>query len=432
MSSSALPPEGPQSSASPPSGPERFFAWIRGTGLQRDTSDRWVAGVCSGVAHRLGVDPLVVRAALLVLLLFGGLGITLYALAWAFLPTQDGTIRAEEALRGDASSIALLVIVGIVVVGAMSDRSAPWVLIPLGVVVWLLVRHRRGGFGRPAAAPPPEGERAASTTSPSPGGLAVPGAAAQAGASAPTVPPTSAGTASGSTHGLGPGRTWAPSTPSAPVPPRQRRPGIGVLGVIAVVGLAVLAKGVAEASGATPRPVALGLVCAVATLGLALVVIGLLGRRASGLAALGVTAAVVAAFAVLLPASVSWSNIGDGVGQATWRPSAAEANTSLRWGTGEATLDLGAFPAPPPGSEPVSASVGLGQLVVVVPAGRSIEVDATVGAGEIVRRTGSQEGATTFRRDGTDLHERVLVGSGPPDTRVTANVGLGSLTVVSP
>lgn len=70
-----------------------FFASVRRTGLTR-TPDRWIGGVASGLALRLGVDALLVRAAFGVLALVSGAGLVLYALAWALLPEQsDGRIH---------------------------------------------------------------------------------------------------------------------------------------------------------------------------------------------------------------------------------------------------------------------------------------------------------------------------------------------------
>lgn len=95
---------------------DRFFAAIRRSGLAR-SQDRWVAGVAGGIAGRLGVDPLVVRIAFIVLSLFGGLGFGLYGLAWALLPDASaaaGRIEAQAAQRGDVSG-ALALAVGLVV-----------------------------------------------------------------------------------------------------------------------------------------------------------------------------------------------------------------------------------------------------------------------------------------------------------------------------
>lgn len=77
-----------------------FFASVRRTGLVR-ASDRWFGGVASGLALRLGIDALLVRAAFGVLALISGAGFVLYALAWALLPEQsDGRIHLEETIRG--------------------------------------------------------------------------------------------------------------------------------------------------------------------------------------------------------------------------------------------------------------------------------------------------------------------------------------------
>lgn len=67
-------------------------------GLRRSTDDRIVAGVCGGLGARLGVDPVVVRLAVVVLTVANGLGLVAYLVAWAVLPDDDeGPTAAEEA-----------------------------------------------------------------------------------------------------------------------------------------------------------------------------------------------------------------------------------------------------------------------------------------------------------------------------------------------
>ena len=78
--------------------PQNFFDWIRSQGIHRGR-DRWIGGVASGIAQRLGVDPLIVRGVLIVLTLFAGIGVLLYGLAWALLPEPDGRIHVQEAAR---------------------------------------------------------------------------------------------------------------------------------------------------------------------------------------------------------------------------------------------------------------------------------------------------------------------------------------------
>ncbi|GAB4099369.1 PspC domain-containing protein [Sinomonas halotolerans] len=90
------PPPEPGKPGPPPSD---FFSRIRATGLVRG-SDRWAGGVASGLAHRWGVDPVLVRGLFVVAALFLGIGVLAYGLAWLFLPEPDGRIHVQEAGRG--------------------------------------------------------------------------------------------------------------------------------------------------------------------------------------------------------------------------------------------------------------------------------------------------------------------------------------------
>ncbi len=46
--------------------------------LRRSRDDRVIAGVCGGLGRYLGIDPVVVRLAALVLVVAGGTGVLLY------------------------------------------------------------------------------------------------------------------------------------------------------------------------------------------------------------------------------------------------------------------------------------------------------------------------------------------------------------------
>ena len=63
----------------------------RRTSLRRPLTGRYVGGVAAGIARWFGLDPLLVRVALVVLSLFGGSGFLLYGLAWAIVP-EDGAV----------------------------------------------------------------------------------------------------------------------------------------------------------------------------------------------------------------------------------------------------------------------------------------------------------------------------------------------------
>ncbi len=62
----------------------------RGWPFRRSTSDRMVAGVAGGIAARLGVSPVYVRAGFVCLSLAAGVGVVLYLLAVLLVPGDEG------------------------------------------------------------------------------------------------------------------------------------------------------------------------------------------------------------------------------------------------------------------------------------------------------------------------------------------------------
>ena len=54
--------------------------------LLRSRDDRMIGGVAGGIAHHLGIDPVVVRLVFVVLALAGGGGILAYFIAWIVIP----------------------------------------------------------------------------------------------------------------------------------------------------------------------------------------------------------------------------------------------------------------------------------------------------------------------------------------------------------
>ena len=62
----------------------------------RDAPGRKLAGVCTSIAHRLGVSVTIVRAAFLLLTLVHGFGILLYAVLWMLMPPAPGVPSALE------------------------------------------------------------------------------------------------------------------------------------------------------------------------------------------------------------------------------------------------------------------------------------------------------------------------------------------------
>lgn len=65
--------------------------------LRRSSSDRWIAGVCGGLARTTGADAWVWRLAFALLAFCGGAGLVIYALMWIFVPVEskpDGHVEA--------------------------------------------------------------------------------------------------------------------------------------------------------------------------------------------------------------------------------------------------------------------------------------------------------------------------------------------------
>ena len=135
----------------------RFFTWVRSSGLVRG-DDRWIGGVCSGIALRLGWSPTLVRALVIVCALFFGFGAALYAFGWFLMPdVRDGHILAEDLIAGqwdwNCLGCFLFLAVAIVIPGA------GWGCIALAALaLWLLAKsgiRQQEGYGFGASAPRP-------------------------------------------------------------------------------------------------------------------------------------------------------------------------------------------------------------------------------------------------------------------------------------
>lgn len=65
--------------------------------LYRPVDDRMLAGVASGIARYLGVDAIVVRVVLAVLVFVGGVGIPIYLAGWLLIPEEgaDASIASD-------------------------------------------------------------------------------------------------------------------------------------------------------------------------------------------------------------------------------------------------------------------------------------------------------------------------------------------------
>jgi phage shock protein C len=57
--------------------------------LRRSRNDRWIGGVCGGLAVTTGVESWIWRLIFVALALYGGTGVLLYILLWIFVPEES-------------------------------------------------------------------------------------------------------------------------------------------------------------------------------------------------------------------------------------------------------------------------------------------------------------------------------------------------------
>ncbi len=145
-------------------GLDRFFDTLRRSPVRR-SPDHVLAGVCAGLALRLGVSVKVVRILTVVAALLGP-ALVLYLGAWLLLPDSEGRVRLERAIRGgETSSILLLVATLLVLVPDAGLRARVGWLVPLAVIAvvgWFLWSRRQASthanapqsYAPPAYAPP--------------------------------------------------------------------------------------------------------------------------------------------------------------------------------------------------------------------------------------------------------------------------------------
>jgi len=56
--------------------------------MRRSATDKWLGGVCGGLARSTGLESWVWRLIFAVLFLFGGTGLLIYLLLWIFVPAE--------------------------------------------------------------------------------------------------------------------------------------------------------------------------------------------------------------------------------------------------------------------------------------------------------------------------------------------------------
>lgn len=325
--------------------------------LRRSTGDRMVAGVCGGIGRRYGVDPVVLRVIFVVAIFAAGVGLLLYLALWLLLPTD--TDPTPGPLTGNVLGLIVGVLVGVGTVAATFGWVGSLGILPgllvatllVGMAVWLLQQReaRPMPAGTVLSAPAPD-----------------------------WAPPT--GFAYGGTGAATEQQGWYPAAPPPPPPPREH----SYLGLITLLAALVVGTGLAAAAAAGIGSITIVTVLAAM---LAVLAIGLLVGAAAGRARWLIALALPLALflgAVAHIAPIVTGGVPEGIGQRTWTPTGPG---SYELGIGEATLDLTTWAAAPlrrqPSGETVSARLGVGELVVLVPESWDVTIVAEAGVGEI-------------------------------------------------
>jgi signal transduction histidine kinase/phage shock protein PspC (stress-responsive transcriptional regulator) len=135
--------------------------------LRRDMDDRVLAGVLSGIAHRLDVDPLLVRIGfVLIAILTAGAAVAAYVLAWIAIPKEGETeptgrrprLAANTRVAAGVGFLTLAVLLVLREIGLWWSDLIIWPSILAAAGATLLWRQSRAIAGDEAGPAPTTGE----------------------------------------------------------------------------------------------------------------------------------------------------------------------------------------------------------------------------------------------------------------------------------
>lgn len=376
------------------------------TELQRPVDDRIIAGVATGLGRRYSINPWWFRIGLIVLTLFGGFGLALYAVGWLLIPEEgaDQAILARWLSDFDTSNTPMMIGVGLVAVAALVlatslDVLSGNVLVAaiLFVIGVLLYRGDLGGSNQP--------------DDPDDGGGDVPEDTLEDTTTALALEEPGAG-------GGDPPEDLLPTLSQEPSPPPAAKPR-SILGQLTIAATLVAVGGLAllDAAGILFPGFVHYVALALGVVGVGLAIGTFLGR-ARWLIAVGLLLVPVLALGSVVP---RWSFTGE-TGDVYYSvDSIQEIDDQYELAAGSLVLDLTSFVAEPgEGRREVDVSIGAGEIEIFVPAGEPIRVNASVGVG-VVDLFGDE-------RVGLGVDASVDVAS-PPVLIINAETGFGAVTV---
>jgi len=436
------PPSDTTAGAAPPppeaAAPPAWGATATRGRLVRRTDNKVIAGVASGIADSLGIQPALVRIAFVVLTVFGGLGALLYVLGWLLLPPAGaGESIGRAAARRPAGlrtyvGLALVILAVGILASAFSDPAVVWAVALIAFGIFLFQQ----GQERPA---PPSGHPAGPEP-PAPDATAAPGRLAESQPAPPAAPPSwSASTAPteplawerpapAGPPAWGPPPSWGTQPAPAPAPPprrsQRRRAFLGPL----TFGVALVVTGLAavlDNLGVVELTLGRALALFVTVIGLGLLVGGWWGR-AWGLIPVGLLLIPVVALASLADSEP----LTGGFGERLWQPrTTAEVRPVYRLAGGELIVDLRRVRFGP-GSTTVEASLAAGRLLVVMPDEVTAEVRGRAGVGNLdLFETGDEDWGVQVDSSVTQPPTKAPKAGAAPTVRLDVHVGYGLVEV---
>ncbi len=359
----------------PPPPPRPRRSWLD-VPIARDRADGRVAGVVAGVSRAYGFDRRTTRLAVaLGVLVIPGI-IAAYIAGIIFLPRSGDEPRTLRAIVTDRRRRPLMIVLGILAIATGFGSWAFWGglgwgfgLVAIGVVLWLAPNLGRGGaVDRPS---PILTDQPTTWSTPTTDIMSTP------------------------TTNIMPGSTTdVTSTPTAAPAAQLRRRRYPVqavaLGATSVGALVAVIGNNADWWSITTYAIVMAVLVAL----IAATVIGVIVNRSwFGIPMLVLLGACAVGLGVTHP------NLDGGIGQRNLHPTTvADAQVDEHLGIGHLNVDLTDVPL---GAQPltVDASVGYGQIRVIVPADAELRLTTTVNAGRTV--VDGDQLSAGIRRDDT-------------------------------